>query len=281
MQRDYCPKAKAEVKKTQIKSGKRQFDHKILIVLVFVLLIVFLSFLAIRTELTKFYRLKDNERVLLLDRQKPVAYLSFNIEHKQLTVTDLREVDFNLAKQDLSFANEAQQTLFYAFLLDTVFDHSYEYHELDLSKESLLTFFKSKKAYYFFLRDPDLLWREQKFNPHNLVTMEPVFDCPVAIINTTPEAGLANAVATILEKGAFLVIKKDSNTDNLAQSQIFYDPDQSSCGRLLAKLTTVLPSNIVTVDQEITLKYRASLVLYLGQDLADLYKLWLEKSASN
>ncbi len=286
MLHDYRPKktarpsSKNQNKSQTTKKSNHLFSHKWLVSTVLVVLIILLTFLAVKIELAKFYRLKINERVLLLQDHKPIAYLFFNIENKQLTITDLRELDFDIGKFDQaeSFKSESSQTLFYAFLLNTMFDHSYEYSQAELDKKALLAFFKDKKPYHFFLQDEAVLWREQKFNPKNFVLVEPVFNCPVAIINTTAEAGLANSLAEMLEKSAFSVIKRDSNTDNLEQTKIFYNANETSCGGLLDKLSKVFPPSVVVADETATLNHRAALVIYIGQDLANLYNFFVSKN---
>ena len=286
MLHDYRPEKTAKVsskKKNQpqvLRTTSHQTHHKWLVTFILVGLIILLTFLAVKIELAKFYRLKTNERVLLIQEQKPIAYLFFNIDNKQLTITDLRELDFDIDRFDqaVTFTSESDQTLFYAFLLNTMFDHSYEYPSSELNKKELSTFFKDKKSYHFFLQDEAVLWREQKFNPKNFVLVEPVFNCPVAIINTTSEAGLANALSSILEKSAFSIIKRDSNTDNLEQTKIIYNANEVSCGGLLDKLSKVFPPSVAIADETEALNHRADLVIYLGQDLANLYNFFISKN---
>jgi len=278
MLRDYCPNKKKPVGSKKTATSKS--NHRFLISFVFVFVIMVLLALAIKIELGKFYKLKENTRVLLLKNQKPVAFLLFNVINKQVVVTDLRENNFNLGdlNQEASMAGDLKKNLFYAFLLDTVFDYSYEYTQNDLNKESLMLFFKDKKAYHFFLQDKELLWREQKFNQKNSLLVEPVFNCPVAIINTTLESGLANSIASMLEKSSFSIIKKDSNTENLEQTKIFYSSNEKSCSQLLGKLDKIFPPSLLSISEEETLKHRAALVIYIGRDLADLYSLFISKN---
>lgn len=286
MLRDYRPKkpvklsSKNQNKSQSVRKSGCRFDHKWLVSFVLVALIILLTFLAVKIELTKFYRLKTNERVLLLKNQKPIAYLFFNIEDKQLTVTDLQELNFNADNFDQlsSMASESSKTLFYAFLFNTMFDHSYEYSSSELNKKELLTFFKDQKSYYFFLQDEAVLWREQKFNPKNFVLVEPIFNCPVAIINTTTETGLATSLANMLEKSAFSIIKRDSNTDSLERTKIVYNTNEPSCTYLIDKLNKVFPPSVLIADETETLNHRAALVIYIGQDLANLYNFFVSKN---
>lgn len=283
MLRDYCPtkkSTKSGSKKTAQKNAS-EFKQKCLGSFVLVAIVFIASALAIRNGLAKFYSLKENERVLLLKNQEPVAYLFFNVNNKQVEVTDLRQNNFDLLddwNKEVSLAGKLNKNLFYAFLFNTVFDHSYEYTQADFDRDNLLTFFKDKRAYRIFLQDKELLWREQKFTPKNSFLVEPVFDCPVAIINTTSESGLANSLANMLEKSSFSIIKKDSNTTNLEQTKIFYNPSETSCGQLLEKLDKIFPPSLVSIDEVEALNHRAAMVIYIGRDLADLYNFFVSKN---
>lgn len=282
MLRDYCPNKKLPkpVSKKHDSKKTSEFSQKFVVPFILVSTLIILSAIAIKNGLTKLYSLKENERVLLLKNQKPVAYLFFNVNNKQIIVTDLRQSNFDLdnINNSASFEGELNKNLFYAFLLDTVFDHSYEYTQANLDEDDLLAFFKDKKAYHIFLQDRELLWREQKFATKNSVLVEPIFDCPVAIINTTSESGLANSLASMLEKSSFSIIKKDSNADNLEQTKVFYNPNEKSCGRLLEKLKKIFPPSLVSINETETLNHRAAMVIYIGKDLAGLYNFFISKN---
>lgn len=272
MLRDYSAK-KSKTKPVKLHKNSKKLDFKLIFSIILILIVLFLSFLAIKIELNNLYRLKENERVLLINNQKPVAILFFNVNNNQMVVTDLRQsnLDFSGLEKEASLAGSLKKNLVYAFLLNTAFDQSYEYPSNDLSRESLLAFFKDRKIFYLFLKDRELLWKEQRIDQEKSQLMEPMFNCPVALINTTGESGLASSLANILEKSAFSIIKKDNNADNLAQTKIFYDSDEKSCGKLLSKLGKILPESMVVVDKQETQKHRAALVIYIGKDLSDLY----------
>lgn len=282
MLRDYRPNKISPKPSSKKNNSKKtsEFNQKFVVPFILIFTIIILVVLAIKKELAKFYCLKENERVLLLKNQEPMAYLFFDVNNKQITITDLRQNNFDLdtLNPSASFEGELNKNLFYAFLLDTVFDHSYEYTQENLNEDDLSAFFKDKKAYRVFLQDKELLWREQKFTPKNSVLVEPIFDCPVAIINTTSESGLATSLARMLEKSSFSIIKKDSNTDNLEQTKVFYNPNEQSCGQLLEKLDKIFPPSLVSMDETETLNHRAALVIYIGKDLADLYNFFVSKN---
>lgn len=275
MLRDYCPNKKSQ--KADPKK-KPKFDQKLLISLGLIALVIFLSILAIKLEVSKIFRLKENQRVLLIKDHRPLAILFFNAENKQLVVTDLRQSNFDLSavEKEATLSGETNKRLIYSFLLGTAFDQSYEYPSANLDRQSLLDFFKDQKIYYFFLKDQELLWREQQYEKEGGYTFKPVFDCPVALINTTGESGLATSLARILEKSSFSIIKKDDSAENLEQTKVIYDPDEESCNQLVGKLDKILPQSLLVADKNEALKNRAGMVIYIGRDLADLYVFFVD-----
>ena len=275
MLHDYCPNKKGK-KPSQKKNPK--LNQKLLISLGLVALVLFLSFLAIKLEVSKIFRLKENQRVLLVKDNHPLAILFFNADNKQLVLTDLRQTNFDLSavEQEATLSGNINKRLIYSFLLDTAFDQSYEYPSTNLDRQSLLDFFKDQKIYYFFLKDQELLWREQPYEKESSYTMKPVFDCPVALINTTGESGLATSLARILEKSSFSIIKKDDSAENLEQSKVIYDPDEESCNQLLGKLDKIFPQSLFVADKNEVLQNRAGMVIYIGRDLADLYVFFID-----
>jgi len=275
MLRDYYSNKKSKIKQVTHVNHERKFEinQKLILVAIFLLSIVFLVFLAVKIELKNLYQLKESERVLLVKDQRPVAILFFNVNNGQLVVTDLRQKNFDLSglEKEATLSSNLKKNLIYSFLLNTAFDQSYEYPSNNLDRSSLLAFFKDKKIYYFFLKDKELLWKEQEFEQESSHIIKPFFNCPVALINTTGETGLATSLADILEKSAFSIIKKDNNMENLAQTKIIYNPDEKSCGQVLSKLNKILPESLLIADKSEVLNHRAALVIYIGRDLADLY----------
>ncbi len=270
MLRDYCPKKKPD--KIQHKSFTPKVNLFFSVALSLITIILFIF--ALKIEFSKLYQLKEDRRILLLKEQQLVAILFFNAASKQLILTDLRNESFDLSvlKKEATISTELKKNLVYAFLLNTAFDQSYAYDGDDLSREQLLLFFKKYRIYYSFLKNHETLWIEEKFKQDTDQSfLAPIFDCPVALINTTGEVGLASSLAKILETSAFSIIKKDSNTQNLAYTQIFYNPEEKSCTQLLARLNQFFPQNVSSISQNETSNHRAAMVIYIGRDLADLY----------
>jgi hypothetical protein len=276
MLRDYRPNQKIQAARA-VQQQKFKINRKILFSILLTLIMVGLVAMAIKSKLTDFYQLKTNERLLLIENQKPVGILFFNVDDQQLVITDLRESNFDLSSLDkeATLSSSVKKNLVYAFLFQTAFDQSYQYPYDDLSREKLLAFFKNQKNYYFFLKNQELLWREQTLVQVNVDQEQPIFNCAVALINTTTETGLANSLATILENSAFSIIKKGSNTDNLAQTKIIYNQNEPACEEVLKKLQRILPESLVVADQQAALQQRAALVIYIGRDLADLYVFFI------
>src|SRR5690606_20333371 len=133
---------------------------------------------------------------------KPLAILLFRVEEQQLLITDLSHLDPSFLPTEIDVADTAKRNLFYSFVFETVFDRVHDYHAADLSKENLLAFFRSERPYYLFLKNPDLLIREQRLNLGLQHSNTRFFDCPIALINTTSENGLATSLASVLEKSS-------------------------------------------------------------------------------
>jgi len=276
MLRDYRPNQKTQSTKV-VQQKKCKINRRVLFSVFLILVLIALSMIAIKAKLADFYQLKANERVLLIHNQQPVGILFFNVFDKQLVITDLSDSNFDLSSlnEEATVSSSVKKNLLYAFLFNTIFDQSYQYPYDNLNRENLLAFFKNQKNYYFFLQNRELLWREQTLAQENVDTQQPMFGCAVALINTTTETGLANSLATMLENSAFLIIKKDSNADNLAQTKIVYNPDEPACKEVLSELQRIWPESLIVADQQAALQQRAAVVIYIGRDLADLYVFFI------
>lgn len=222
---------------------------------------VFLFF-ALRAEFSKLLGLQENRRLLLVSNDQPLALLSFRVDERQLFITDLSAEDFAMGE----LPNRSRQ-LVYSFALGVIVDEVQDYFLSDLSRVSLQEFFKNQRPYHLFIKHPSLLLREQRYSGDLPVLSESSFDCPVALINTTAATGLASELAKVLEQSAFLVVKKDSNGDNLTQTKIIYDSEAKACASVLSKLSSFLPFSQLEVNQETTKQARSSIVIYLGEDL--------------
>ena len=304
--RDYCPSKKEQEKlkikksnkasKKSKKRGEETANKSLLISLlsVFVILVIgVVVFFAFKKEFGRLYQLKNNRSVLLLEDDLPRAFLFFDVANDELVLVDLKNFDSNLdfdrekfsqaILEEASFSSEVEKRIFYSFLLDSVIDDHFDYQFSSLGKEELSEAFKNKKYYYYFLKNPDVNWRYVDFSSDGISSIseklrqeESFFNCPVAIVNTTDQPGLANKLASLLEKASFLIIKKDSNSSNLEESYFVYDPQLDECAVLLDKLKEIMPETKVKEDHQAAQAERAGLVIYIGQDLADLYFLFID-----
>jgi hypothetical protein len=98
-------------------------------------------------------------------------------------------------------------------------------------------------------------------------------NCPIAIINTTDISGLAATTSYILEKSGARVIRVDSNGQQLEQTRLVVDNNNLQCQPVVAALTNqVLLGKIdqgTEEDQQLLNRYRADIVLLLGNIVAD------------
>jgi hypothetical protein len=310
--RDYCP-SKQEQEKLKIKktdkhsrakrksaknsSVKDQSEKKsfliILPIIFFVALIVMLIFFFLKKEINNLQQLKANRSVLLSDRGLPRAFLFFDVDDERLLVVDLkgfeRDLDFDQEKfsqallEEASLSSQLNQRIFYSFVLETVIDENFDYAITSLGKTELQAAFQDQKAYYHFLKNPELEWQFIDLNEQQITEIseslrreESFYNCPVAIVNTTDQSGLASKLASILQKASFLIIKRASNSDNLAETYFVYDPNLEDCQPLLDKLKNILPEKKMIADHQAAQAERAGLVIYIGQDLAELYFLFID-----
>jgi hypothetical protein len=194
-------------------------------------------------------------------------------------VSDVRQFNFDkTAFEQIMTASVAagRNHLVYNLLFTTNFDAVIESEVDSLDQESLLQAFSRQRPYYLFLKNPDVVIREQAFTTTVTLLGEQVFACPVALINTTGEVGLATTWAEILQNSSFSVIKKTDNQDNLAHTRIVYDSDMGACQGLVDRLHQTLPGIEIVTNQEQVQEHRAALALYLGRDLADLYVFFVD-----
>ncbi len=278
MLKDYSAVAKtAKVKKETIL--KQGLTWKIALFLLFSVVVIVVILLGLG-EFRKLFSLRDNQRILLVHNHQPVAVLSFRVAENQLLISDLRTTEFDLKMEnwesDELVATEASSNLIYSFILGTVLDQVDDYQFEDFSKTNLLNFFKAKRSHYLFLQNPDLLIREQRFSGSLPALRESDFACPIALINTTTESGLATTMAMVLQQSSFSIVKKDSTKDNLTQSKIVYDPQVPACKSVLAKLQKFLPGSFLEADETIEATHRSSVAVYIGQDLAKLHVFFVD-----
>ncbi len=122
------------------------------------------------------------------------------------------------------------------------------------------------------------LQKENNFSSENLsltanlaLAKEKNVTCPVVIINTTKINGLASQVSAVLEMSGALIVNLESNQENLAETEVFYDEREAECGQLLTNLQNSLPKigQIIPDQGEKGAQKRAKMVIKLGRSLAE------------
>ncbi len=101
-------------------------------------------------------------------------------------------------------------------------------------------------------------------------------NCPVMIINTTGYTGLANRYSQLLETEGLRVVRLDTSNEAMAKSKIWIDSAKAQSCLPAAQIISGLFSNQyadqnqVEKHDDLDAQYRASLVLFLGEDSTGL-----------
>ena len=96
--------------------------------------------------------------------------------------------------------------------------------------------------------------------------------CTVAIVNATARAGLAGDLAMILENSGVEVVRVTNNSWGNAETNLYLD-DLDSCPLVKNRVQSFSPVNLKqVVDTSKTSQYRASLVLFIGDEVAQFFE---------
>ncbi|MFZ5437581.1 MAG: LytR C-terminal domain-containing protein [Patescibacteria group bacterium] len=121
-----------------------------------------------------------------------------------------------------------------------------------------------------------------EFNFYNLRTSFPLetrsdttdsslFLCSIAVINTTSVNGLAGQIENVLSADGFSVIRTATDDQTLEKTELVVSTDKTSqqhCQRVQTKISKLLPGEAtLKLDDGITNRYRADLVVKLGEDM--------------
>ena len=91
--------------------------------------------------------------------------------------------------------------------------------------------------------------------------------CSLAVINTTSVSGVANKLGEALKAQQFRVVRVDDLAENQQKSSLFWSGQDSECGILAKKLQILLPNSAsMTTEAAVLNKYRAEIVIFLGED---------------
>ncbi len=110
---------------------------------------------------------------------------------------------------------------------------------------------------------------------HPLVSEQIAQACPLAIMNTTDQSGLANNASTILEQSGAQSVRVEHLDETRSTSVVLVsDEHLAECDSIIRLAQYIFPAKThvetVNSDQLIS-RYRAKVVLLLGTDVAEYY----------
>ncbi|HNV45248.1 MAG TPA: LytR C-terminal domain-containing protein [Candidatus Woesebacteria bacterium] len=262
------------------------------------LLLGLLFYYLLKNQLAKRHQLSRNQHLLVVDSKLPVAWVVFAPLEQKIKVFDFSQLSVaNWPREEFAREMDAnEEILFYSLLFNTFIDQVIAYPQQNLSKENqaqfsdfLMTELRSREEQnlLFYLEQSQVSWewfndteaktREDKENllssflaRNTEASYGKLFECPVAVINSSSVTGLASAFAQLLEKDGFSVIKRDSGQDILAETSLLIDPEITACEALLNRFQQLMPVKVINADHELAQQYRAGAVIFLAEDLAKL-----------
>ena len=92
--------------------------------------------------------------------------------------------------------------------------------------------------------------------------------CSIAVINTTEVNGLASRMSDLLEKNGAYIVRVVSNDLDLDKSYVLVDDSKNNCLVVAKKLEGLLPQHGELQRGEVIQPYRADIVIFLGNNLA-------------
>jgi hypothetical protein len=93
-------------------------------------------------------------------------------------------------------------------------------------------------------------------------------DCPVAVVNTTAQSGLAASVSQVIEQSGYTVVRVTDNPEAEPHSRVVFASDSEVCAAKAASLAHLFPQKVsVEADTALTQTYRAKIILELGEDI--------------
>lgn len=98
--------------------------------------------------------------------------------------------------------------------------------------------------------------------------------CPVAVTNTTSINALASRVSQIIEQSGAVVVRVKSGDSEFNKSSLYVGEEaESQCQSLITLIKSIFPNELIVVpaNKDLTNRYRAQLVLFLGEDLEGIF----------
>ena len=94
-------------------------------------------------------------------------------------------------------------------------------------------------------------------------------DCSVAVLNTTDVAGTGSMITQVLENAGITVIRLSETPDRLDQTKLLVARPAPFCLSVISQIQPLFPLDVKQeVSTEIMSKYRANIVILIGQDFA-------------
>lgn len=231
-----------------------------------------------RAYLVRFVPSEQNMTLIELDANTSVDVLGGYGRYKLYAVYPLLKIE----KKSASFIRSAL-----SFALETLVDDVLVVSESDSieTKEDLerILFEASNKSFpklfrthtlfslYSFSREADFekeAMMPDGFSSRSKLALqaETPESCPVAIVNTTQTRGLAGKIAAIFANSGINVIRVDSDSQNRDNSQVYFDETIPDCVNLVQTISPVVFDSSVESNREIAERYRAGIVVLLGED---------------
>lgn len=125
-----------------------------------------------------------------------------------------------------------------------------------------------------YLEQLDLTWVADSQASQDVaeLKLEPKYahlkGCSLAVVNTTLLKGLARRISNVFENSGLTVIRTAAEQLPETESVILYDPEMRECQPLISYVQLALPSYATArADQSLANRFRANIVVVLGQDL--------------
>lgn len=97
-------------------------------------------------------------------------------------------------------------------------------------------------------------------------------ECTVAVVNSTSLVGLATEFGQILENSGIEVVRSTNNIWGESKTA-FYVDDLESCDQVKQRVKSLSPISLEeSLDTGKTSEYRANMVLFIGDELAEFFK---------
>ncbi|KUK79529.1 MAG: hypothetical protein XD95_0321 [Microgenomates bacterium 39_7] len=110
-------------------------------------------------------------------------------------------------------------------------------------------------------------WKEIKTSEDAIPSLSSSSGCSIAVLNGTEISGYAQLLSSILESSGYRVVRVDSSLDK-SESSIIAFSKKEECEQLGLKLSDKLFDGFAQLTQsdDITQRYRADLVILLGEE---------------